>query len=148
FGGDSSAPSCPWIFCYNPGAGHVKIKIRILLFQPTKLLVENDIIGGANAVEDGDFGFELAAGRLTHEAPEGRHAGTAGDANQMLVRFIDWQESAGWGNNYHLVACLRPIDDARAHFAVALDGHFVKAAIHGAGRKRISTLVGGSVRPK
>ena len=59
FRGDSTAAPGPRVFRGEPSAGHDELDSRVLLFEFTKLLLEDDILGGAYSVEDGDAGIEI-----------------------------------------------------------------------------------------
>jgi hypothetical protein len=142
---NAPAAARPIVLRLGTGAGYVEFEMRILFFQLAKFSVENDVLGLAYAVKDGDFGVQFPARSFANESTEWRHAGASGHTNQMLV--INGQKFSDRRDDKELIALLGPIHDARAHLAVAFDGDFVEAAIEGAGRKRISAFVIGRIRP-
>ena len=146
-GRDARGAASPVVFRRHARAGDVEFEIRIFLFQFAEFVVENDVRRRADAVKHGDFRLQLSSRRLTHISAERRHARSAGDADEMLVRLIDRQKFSDGRDDEQFVARLRPIHEARAHFAVALDGDFVKAAIQRAGRERVGAFVIRRVRP-
>src|SRR5450631_3858510 len=93
-GVNAPAPSDPGILRREPRAGDVKAEMRILVLHLPELGVEDDVVRRADAVENGDAGLRLAPRGLADKSPERRHARAAGDADQMLVGFIDRQELA------------------------------------------------------
>ena len=74
-------------------------------------------------------------------------AGTARDADKLFARRVVRQEFPGRRQHEHLVASFRPIHHARAHLAITLHRHLIRAAIQRAGRERVSAFVAGRVRP-
>ena len=69
--------------------GDVEFKMRVFLFQLAEFVVENNVVCRADTVEDGYFCGQLPPRRLPRKRPKRRHARTAGDADQVLVRFED-----------------------------------------------------------
>src|SRR5690348_1201105 len=110
-------------------AGDVEFEVRVLGFKLAELVVENDVGRGADAVEDADLCFKLATGCVADETTERGDARSAGDADQMFVRFEHRQEAASRRDDPKFLAGFNPVDEARAHFAVALYGDFVATAI-------------------
>src|SRR5687768_8657685 len=100
---NASAAAGPWIFRDDTSAGGVKIKVRVDLREFAELLVKNNIVGGAGAIKDGDASFEFAHGGFTHEAAKRCDAGTARDADEMFVRFVDRKKAAGGRNDEHAI---------------------------------------------
>ena len=147
FGGDAAAPSGPGILGVQPSAGDKEVELRVLQLQLVEFLVEDNVVGGADAVKNRDLRFQLALRRLAHEGPEGGHTRPAGDADQMFVRLVNGQEPAGRRNDEHFVTRFRPIHNASAHFAVALHGRLEEPAVERAGRQRVGALVARRVGP-
>ena len=146
-GRDARGAASPVVFRQRARAGDVKFEVRIFLFQFAEFVVENDVRRRADAVKHGDFRFQFPPRGLARKSAKRRHARTAGDTYEMFVRLIDRQKFSDRRDDEQFVARLRPIHDARAHLAVALDGDFVKAAIQRAGRERVGALVSRRVRP-
>jgi len=146
-GRDARSAAFPIVFRRHARAGDVEFEIRIFLFQLAEFIVENNIRRRADAVKHGDFRRQFPPRGLAREPAKRRHARSAGNADEMFVRLIDRQKFSYGRNDEQFVARLRPIHDARAHLAVALDGDFVKAAIQRAGRERVGALVSRRVRP-
>src|SRR6478609_9340265 len=48
-GVNATAPAGPWVLLVNARAGHVKIKVRILLREFVELCIEDDVVRGAHA---------------------------------------------------------------------------------------------------
>ena len=144
---DATGAASPIVFRRRARAGDKEFEMGIFLFQLADFGVEDDVLRLAHGIEDGDFRVELAARGFAGERAERRHTGTAGDADEMLVRLINRQEFSDGRDDEQFVAGLGPIHDARAHFTIALDSHFVKAAIQRAGRKRVGAFVVRRVGP-
>src|SRR6185369_11038407 len=130
---DAAAPAGPGIVRMEPSASNIEIEVGIDLRQFAEFGVEDDVIGRAHAIENGDARLQMTLGGLAHEASKRRYAGTACNANKMLVWFQDRQESACRRDNTNAITFLAPIHNARAHFSFALDGHFIKPAVQRAG---------------
>src|SRR6266536_733866 len=128
-GRDASAPAGPGILRVQPRAGDIEVKVGVVQLQLVELVVENDVVRRAHAVQDRNLRLQFASGGFAREGAKRCHPGTARDADQVLVRLVNWQESPGRRNDEHPVAWLRPIDNARAHLAVAFDSDLVKTAV-------------------
>ena len=146
-GRDARGAASPVVFRCHARAGDVKFELRIFLFQFAEFVVENDVRRRADAVKHGDFRLQFPPRGLAREAAKRRHARTTGDADEMFVRFVNRQKFSDGRDDEQFVARLRPIHDARAHLAVALDGDFIKAAIQRARRERVGALVIRRLRP-
>src|SRR6266545_4236729 len=146
-GGDAAAAAGPRVLRVQSRAGDEKVEARVLQLQLVEFIVENDVVGGADAVKNRQLRFQFALRRLAHEGAERRHARTARDADQMFVRLVNRQEFSGGRNDEHFVARLCPIRNARAHLAVALHRGLEEPAVQRAGRERVGSFVAGSVRP-
>src|SRR5882724_8480152 len=77
---DAAAAAGPEILRVNARASDVEIEIWIFLLKLEKFFVEDDVVRRANAVEDRDARFKLAARRFAHETAKRRDAAAAGDA--------------------------------------------------------------------
>src|SRR5687767_12577791 len=137
---DATAAARPRVSFPQPRAGHVEFEIGILLLKLTKLFIEDDVRGRTDAVKNRDSGFQFPARSLARKAAEGSDAGTAGDANQMLVRLVNRQEPSSRRKDHDFITGLGPVHDARAHLAFTLDGDFEKSTVQRAGRKRIGAF--------
>src|ERR1039457_5199439 len=144
---DTARAAVPGMFRFQARAGDVKFEVRVFLFQLAEFTVEDDVAGRANAIKHGNFCLQFAPGGFAHEPAEWRHARTAGNADEVLVRLKHGQKFPDGRDNEKFIAGLCPIHDARAHLAVALDGDLVKAAVQRAGRERVGALVIRRVRP-
>jgi len=144
-GFNAAAAAGPGMIGSQPGAGDEEFEIRVGLFEFAKFFVKYNIVGGPHAVKNGDPRGQAAPGGFADKGAEGGDAGAAGDADEMRVRLEDGKESAGGRDDDHFVAVLDPIHHAGAHFALALDSHFVEAAVESAGAEGVGAFVGGAV---
>src|SRR5262245_60784578 len=109
--GDAPSPSGPRVLRMQARASHVKVKVWIVQLQFVELFIEDDVIGRANAVEDGDSRGQLAPRGFPNKGPKRGHTGTTRNADQVFSRFENGQKSTGRGKHYHLVTRFSPIDN-------------------------------------
>src|SRR5688572_24688453 len=105
---DAATAARPRIFRDQSRAGHVKVKILVLLFQFPEFFVEYDVVCRPDAVKHSDLCVQVAPRRFAHESPERRDARPARNANQMLVRLVNGQKLSRWRNHHHAVSRFRP----------------------------------------
>src|SRR5215469_4526692 len=126
----------PIVLRLGAGAGDMKFKVRVLFLQLAKFSVENNVLGLANAVEDGNARGQFAACGFADVSTKRRDTRTPGNANEMFVVLVNGQKFSDGRDDKEFIAGLCPIHDTCAHFAVAFDGNFIEAAVECARGKR------------
>ena len=113
-----------------------------------EFIPENDVLRGANAVQQSHLGSHFALRRFSCEPSKRSDSGASSDADQVLIRFENREESPHRRYHMKLLPLFCPVHHACAHFSISLDGNFIEPAIESGGGKGISTFVFGAVRPK
>ena len=142
---DATGATRPIVFGRGAGAGNEEFEIGILGFELAKFRIEDDILRLAHAIKHRDLRVELAARGFAREGTERRDARTAGDADQVFIWFQHGEKLSHGRYDKNFITGFGPIHHARAHLAIALDGHFVKATIRPVERDELARLEFGVV---